>query len=720
MSNSIAPGSSANVNVRVTALTTNPNVPVQYKTKILHKNLVNGVNTLTQAMINQTNTKYVIKYNYTLGENITVPSGCILEFDGGSINGNGTNKNTITGQNTFVEGHAESFVNNSIVIAGTWDVDKIILPKDTDVTAIVQKMLDLFGYVKFGVGTYYISDTIIIRNSNSIICGCSSQNSIIAPNPELQSTIPVVFKTLMPGEEGTSSGSYYIVGMITIKDLQINGTINNERLFENAIIINGPSSTVDNLRIAGLTGSAVGMGCWCNRVINCVISHYTDKGVYTYDNYGPANNFIVNKCRIESGKYGVWIGSGNNSVIRDNTIESNSITDVFLIACSQILIEGNYFEGNPILPKEKVYIQENSTVATITNDVKAHIVLSGSLVEEDCLFAVGSTYPPSSVVITSNFIEANLNQPDKCIVAVGSCFDGLIISNNYSRFDRTVATFFSFGMAKFMNVEIKNNFSSNDSKLNPLKIVTTTSYLSSSWQGSEHFKGSISLDYANTLQHIIGDNVNIFGSIRDEFLSIATQSLKQIDGNFITELDFTDLDKRNCFGFSQEPINGTIYRFECDIKLSEGTVSADNIIIIYALRYYSGGSYDTSCKVTLSPNNDWMHVVLNIDTPENLVNELGIQIFKDTSPAGKTWDTKYLIKNPILYKVTLNKPECNYYIKESKYVHQGNTDIVRFNTRNSPIGIRGINKNDVPCIVTGHDANGYDIWSTIDSLLNPI
>lgn len=87
MSNSIAPGSSADVNVRVTALTTNPNVPAQYKTIILKKNLVNGVNTLTQEMMSATNTKYVIKYDYVLGEDITVPNNCILEFDGGSISG---------------------------------------------------------------------------------------------------------------------------------------------------------------------------------------------------------------------------------------------------------------------------------------------------------------------------------------------------------------------------------------------------------------------------------------------------------------------------------------------------------------------------------------------------------------------------------------------------------------------------------------------------------
>ena len=102
MSNSIAPGSSADVNVKVTALTTNPNVPVTYKTIILKKNLVNVVNTLTQEMINQTNTKYIIKYNYILGENITIPENCILEFDGGSIANSTENSYSLTGTETKV------------------------------------------------------------------------------------------------------------------------------------------------------------------------------------------------------------------------------------------------------------------------------------------------------------------------------------------------------------------------------------------------------------------------------------------------------------------------------------------------------------------------------------------------------------------------------------------------------------------------------------------
>ena len=99
MSNSIAPGSSADVNVKVTALTTNPNVPAQYKTIILKKNLVNGVNTLTQEMMSATNTKYVIKYNYVLGDDIIVPEECILEFDGGSLD-----KGILTLNNSFIIG----------------------------------------------------------------------------------------------------------------------------------------------------------------------------------------------------------------------------------------------------------------------------------------------------------------------------------------------------------------------------------------------------------------------------------------------------------------------------------------------------------------------------------------------------------------------------------------------------------------------------------------
>ena len=53
-------------------------------------------------MINQANTKYVIKYDYMLGSDITVPENCILEFDGGSIENSTENSYSLTGTATKV------------------------------------------------------------------------------------------------------------------------------------------------------------------------------------------------------------------------------------------------------------------------------------------------------------------------------------------------------------------------------------------------------------------------------------------------------------------------------------------------------------------------------------------------------------------------------------------------------------------------------------------
>lgn len=58
----------------------------------LRKNMVNGVNVLTQEMFEDgqgeplTNTVFVIQYDYDLsGETITIPDGCTLEFNGGRL-----------------------------------------------------------------------------------------------------------------------------------------------------------------------------------------------------------------------------------------------------------------------------------------------------------------------------------------------------------------------------------------------------------------------------------------------------------------------------------------------------------------------------------------------------------------------------------------------------------------------------------------------------------
>lgn len=68
----------------------------------LRKNIVNGVNVLTQDMISKENTIYIIQYAYQLqGETLNIPSGCVLKFDGGSVE-HGT---LVTDGVTLVEGN---------------------------------------------------------------------------------------------------------------------------------------------------------------------------------------------------------------------------------------------------------------------------------------------------------------------------------------------------------------------------------------------------------------------------------------------------------------------------------------------------------------------------------------------------------------------------------------------------------------------------------------
>lgn len=81
---------------------------------VLRKNIVEGVNTLTQNMINKSNTIYVIQYDFTLDEDITVPENCILDFQGGSLN-NGR----IILSNTTIKSNCTNYIFNCELVGST-------------------------------------------------------------------------------------------------------------------------------------------------------------------------------------------------------------------------------------------------------------------------------------------------------------------------------------------------------------------------------------------------------------------------------------------------------------------------------------------------------------------------------------------------------------------------------------------------------------------------
>lgn len=125
---------------------------------VLEKNIVNGINLLTQAMLNQENAIYEISYDFDLNHNsmraVTVPANCILHFTGGSIS-NGT----LIGQDTEVQAGLVKIFNTNVTLEGSWKNNGHIRwfganPINNNNTVAIQKCLDSFEVVEIDNATF--------------------------------------------------------------------------------------------------------------------------------------------------------------------------------------------------------------------------------------------------------------------------------------------------------------------------------------------------------------------------------------------------------------------------------------------------------------------------------------------------------------------------------------------------------------------------------------
>ena len=179
---------SAVINVNVSSTNT---PAAQYKTIILKPNYVEEVNTLTQLMVSQPNTKYVIKYDYVLGNDIIVPNNCILEFDGGSISGAykfnisnciliGKNKNELNLGGIIVSGSIKMFninyvLHNNALISCVTLADSVsnaqfkncnFLINNPEITTYDASCIFIDGASNVTIDNCYFSGAKITENSN--------------------------------------------------------------------------------------------------------------------------------------------------------------------------------------------------------------------------------------------------------------------------------------------------------------------------------------------------------------------------------------------------------------------------------------------------------------------------------------------------------------------------------------------------------------------------
>ena len=102
--------------------------PNMYKRRVVigpkYSDKTDNRNVLEQSDFTRENTEYVIKYNFILQENIRIPANCTLTFEGGSIEGAGKFKNTIEGNNTYINAGNQPIFDDISLVGNCYGSDE--------------------------------------------------------------------------------------------------------------------------------------------------------------------------------------------------------------------------------------------------------------------------------------------------------------------------------------------------------------------------------------------------------------------------------------------------------------------------------------------------------------------------------------------------------------------------------------------------------------------
>ena len=168
--------------------------------KILRRNIVEGKNVLTQEMVNEPDTVYEIRYDFDLdGKTVSVPEGCVLKFEGGSLDhGTLTGNDTVLLNERVLCAYSGTFLNGTGMISGNRlrsgigdgiltitsqkDFDEWANKEDRESKVVIDSILPLA-----------VSDTIVL-NGNVEIYGknctltCKSDKYSLASAVSIDST----------------------------------------------------------------------------------------------------------------------------------------------------------------------------------------------------------------------------------------------------------------------------------------------------------------------------------------------------------------------------------------------------------------------------------------------------------------------------------------------------------------------------------------------------
>lgn len=418
----------------------------------LRKNIVNGVNILSQDMINNSNTIYHIQYDYNLnGQTITIPEGCVLRFNGGTIS-NGELKGNLLNEYLKPEwfgAKGDNSVNDSIAFQMA-----INLCNNSNTCKTI----------KLGQ-KHYLLDNIILY-SYITLEGADKYNTILSSFGKLTDS-PLITTGIEQGQN------------ITIKNLCIESE--GARTEYTVKIINKLGVTIDN--------------CY---IVRHDIEAITDKhGIFigrdsTTPNatvYIPkfTNNRVNQCCVTIEGTDGyidhneIWgIGcesalhlmKSGNHMISANQIVGGSVYGALYCTewATALKIFGNYFDGSSTAVANVPFginVTANLTYSIISNNNFWHLygvgikvttsignTINGNVFENNDTSDVGNpdivfTNTQSGSITNNSFVRAGVTRINKAPVLnitgyTGTSYEPIIISGNtvrgYTNYSNAVYT----------------------------------------------------------------------------------------------------------------------------------------------------------------------------------------------------------------------------------------------------------------------------------------
>lgn len=288
--------------------------------KILRKD-----NTINSQIVD-TNTIYEIRYDFTLDSDLTIPAGCVLRFNGGSISG----AYTLTGNNTKIEAAPTKIFGTNILIAGTWNV-LFALP------------------VWFGaIGDGATDDTNAIKNCFLLKCPVSLRgNYVISQSVRAYNSISGNGSSLIYNADCFLY--YESAADLTIDGININGQslsqfgirFNN---VQNVVMCNCTVENIGNSSIAQVSAINFMISTSCKNayIYNCRIKNVVYDSVGACSGIGFSNNSddtTTNNhgLRVENCRFEGFNTSREDSdcikILSDNGLDTN------------VVISGCFFTG---------------------------------------------------------------------------------------------------------------------------------------------------------------------------------------------------------------------------------------------------------------------------------------------------------------------------------------------------------------------------------------